>query len=290
MKPKVDFFIVGAAKAGTTSLYSYLNKHPEIEMSTIKEPDYFSNEFIEQQSLYYKKESIKSLNKYHSLYSDTKNLIRGEASVSYLFYEKVPKKIFKYNSRSKVIIMLRNPSDRAYSHYLMDKRLGFVRESFENIVHKKSTHKNSALFYQQYIELGQYAFQIKNYFDVFSKKNILIIDYDDFIYDSSEVLNKVCVFLNVENRSFSNTNKVYNKYTNPSNKLVKILYTFRFLREFIGNFFSESLKIKIQALFFTDEKKPTLNSEIQIYLKEYYKVELEKLSKLLNQNYSKWIK
>lgn len=290
MKPKVDFFIVGAAKAGTTSLYSYLNKHPEIEMSTIKEPDYFSNEFIEKQSLYYKKESIKSLNKYHSLYSDTKNLIRGEASVSYLFYEKVPKKIFKYNSRSKVIIMLRNPSDRAYSHYLMDKRLGFVRESFENIVHKKSTHKNSALFYQQYIELGQYAFQIKNYFDVFSKKNILIIDYDDFIYKSSEVMNKVCVFLNVENRSFSNTNKVYNKYTNPSNKLVKILYTFRFLREFIGNFFSESLKIKIQALFFTDEKKPTLNSEIQIFLKEYYKVELEKLSKLLNQNYSKWIK
>ena len=290
MKPKVDFFIVGAAKSGTTSLYSYLNKHPEIEMSTIKEPDYFSNEFIEKQSLYYKKESIKSLNKYHSLYSDTKNLIRGEASVSYLFYEKVPKKIFKYNSRSKVIIMLRNPSDRAYSHYLMDKRLGFVRESFENIVHKKSTHKNSALFYQQYIELGQYAFQIKNYFDVFSKKNILIIDYDDFIYKSSEVMNKVCVFLNVENRSFSNTNKVYNKYTNPSNKLVKVLYTFRFLREFIGNFFSESLKIKIQALFFTDEKKPTLNSEIQIFLKEYYKVELEKLSKLLNQNYSKWIK
>lgn len=290
MKPKVDFFIVGAAKAGTTSLYSYLNKHPEIEMSTIKEPNYFSNEFIEKQSLYYKKESIKSLNKYHSLYSDTKNLIRGEASVSYLFYEKVPKKIFKYNSRSKVIIMLRNPSDRAYSHYLMDKRLGFVRESFENIVHKKSTHKNSALFYQQYIELGQYSFQIKNYFDVFSKKNILIVDYDDFIYNSSEVLNKVCVFLNVENRSFSNTNKVYNKYTNASNKLVKVLYTFRFLREFIGNFFSESLKIKIQALFFTDEKKPTLNSEIQIYLKEYYKVELEKLSKLLNQNYSKWIK
>ena len=290
MKPKVDFFIVGAAKAGTTSLYSYLNKHPEIEMSTIKEPNYFSNEFIEKQSLYYKKESIKSLKKYHSLYSDTKNLIRGEASVSYLFYEKVPKKIFKYNSRSKVIIMLRNPSDRAYSHYLMDKRLGFVRESFENIVHKKSTHKNSALFYQQYIELGQYSFQIKNYFDVFSKKNILIVDYDDFIYNSSEVLNKVCVFLNVENRSFSNTNKVYNKYTNASNKLVKVLYTFRFLREFIGNFFSESLKIKIQALFFTDEKKPTLNSEIQIYLKEYYKVELEKLSKLLNQNYSKWIK
>ena len=290
MKPKVDFFIVGAAKAGTTSLYSYLNKHPEIEMSTIKEPNYFSNEFIEKQSLYYKKESIKSLKKYHSLYSDTKNLIRGEASVSYLFYEKVPKKIFKYNSRSKVIIMIRNSSDRAYSHYLMDKRLGFVRESFENIVHKKSTHKNSALFYQQYIELGQYSFQIKNYFDVFSKKNILIVDYDDFIYNSSEVLNKVCVFLNVENRSFSNTNKVYNKYTNASNKLVKVLYTFRFLREFIGNFFSESLKIKIQALFFTDEKKPTLNSEIQIYLKEYYKVELEKLSKLLNQNYSKWIK
>jgi len=61
LKPKVDFFIVGAPKAGTTSLYSYLSQHPEIEMSTIKEPDYFSNEFIEEQSLYYKKESVKSL-------------------------------------------------------------------------------------------------------------------------------------------------------------------------------------------------------------------------------------
>jgi len=290
LKPKVDFFIVGAPKAGTTSLYSYLNQHPEIEMSNIKEPDYFSNEFIEEQSLYYKKESVRSLKKYHSLYSDIKNLVRGEASVSYLFYEKVPKKIFKYNSSSKIIIMLRNPIDRAYSHYLMDKRLGFITESFEKIVYQKSTHKNSALFYQQYIGLGQYTHQIKNYFDVFSKKNILIINYDDFICNSSEVLNKVYVFLSVEKRSLSNTNKVYNKYTKPSNKLVQFLYTFSFFRELASSFFSQSIKAKIQALFFKDEKKPTLNSKIQIYLKEYYKVELEKLSKLLHQNYSKWIK
>ena len=290
MKPKVDFFIVGAPKAGTTSLYSYLSQHPEIEMSTIKEPDYFSNEFIEEQSLYYKKESVRSLKKYHSLYSDIKNLVRGEASVSYLFYEKVPKKIFKYNSRSKIIIMLRNPLDRAYSHYLMDRRLGFVSESFEKIVNQKSTHKNSALFYQQYIELGQYTHQIKNYFDVFSKKNILIIDYDDFIDKSSEVLNKVYEFLNVEKHSLLNSNKVYNKYTKPSNKFVEILYTFSFFRDLASSFFSERIKAKIQALFFSEENKPTLDSEIQIYLKEYYKVELDKLSKLLNQNYSKWIK
>ena len=103
-------------------------------------------------------------------------------------------------------------------------------------------------------------------------------------------MNKVYVFLSVEKRSLSNTNKVYNKYTKPSNKLVQFLYTFSFFRELARSFFSQSIKAKIHALFFKDEKKPTLNSKTQIYLKEYYKVELEKLSKLLHQNYSKWIK
>ena len=124
---KVDFFIVGAPKAGTTSLYHYLNEHPEISMSSQKEPDYFSDADIQNEGMYYGKNRIDTIKKYHSLFDDnSESKLKGEASVSYLFYKNVPQKIKAYNPDSKIIIMLRNPIERAFSHYLMDYRLGLV--------------------------------------------------------------------------------------------------------------------------------------------------------------------
>ena len=146
---KVDFFIVGAPKAGTTSLYHYLNEHLEVEMSSQKEPDYFSDDALQEQGLYYGKNRIDTLDKYNNLFVNHQAKLRGEGSVSYFFYDDVPNKIKKYNPDSKIIIMLRNPIDRAFSHYLMDYRLGLVSESFEDIVKKKSNHKYVNLFYQQ---------------------------------------------------------------------------------------------------------------------------------------------
>ena len=178
---KVDFFIVGAPKAGTTSLYHYLNEHPQIEMSLQKEPDYFSDKAIQSQGLYYSKNRIDTEEKYNRLFNtQKKDVIFGEGSVSYLFYPNVAQDIKAYNPIAKIIIMLRNPIDRAFSHYLMDYRLGLVSDSFEDIINKKSKHKNAHLFYQQYLKVGEYAAQLKRYFDVFDKENILLIDFDDF--------------------------------------------------------------------------------------------------------------
>ena len=91
---KVNFFIVGAPKAVTTSLYSYLNQHHSISMSLVKEPNYFSHKEILAQKLYYKTKFITDLKKYHSLF-DFKNssCLYGEASDSYLFYKDVAAKI-----------------------------------------------------------------------------------------------------------------------------------------------------------------------------------------------------
>ena len=160
---KVDFFIVGAPKAGTTSLYHYLSEHPQIEMSSQKEPDYFSDKAINEQGMYYGKNRVNTLDKYESLFVQKESVVYGEASVSYLFYENVPEDIKKYNPNAKIIIMLRNPIERAFSHYLMDYRLGLISDSFENVLAKISKHKNAHLFYQQYIEVSKYAKQIQRY-------------------------------------------------------------------------------------------------------------------------------
>ena len=88
MKP--NLFIVGAAKAGTTSLYHYLNEHPEIFMSVIKETNYFAYEEIKAQNLFYNEEHIITMEQYEHLFADAKDAkVAGEASVSYLFYPKL---------------------------------------------------------------------------------------------------------------------------------------------------------------------------------------------------------
>ena len=194
---KVDFFIVGAPKAGTTSLYHYLSEHPQVEMSSQKEPDYFSDKAINEQGMYYTKNRVNSLAKYESLFVQKESVVYGEASVSYLFYENVAEDIKKYNPNAKIIIMLRNPIERAFSHYLMDYRLGLISDSFENVLAKKSKHKNAHLFYQQYIEVSKYSKQIQRYLDFFEKDSILFIDYEDFKINVSKTVDQVYNFLHI---------------------------------------------------------------------------------------------
>ena len=119
----VDFFIVGAPKAGTTSLFYYLNKNKGICMSSIKEPNFFSSQDLKIQKIYYDSLILDNLKEYERIFTPkNKQQIIGEASVSYLFYPNVANRIFDYNPRSKIIIILRDPVERAFSHYSMDLR------------------------------------------------------------------------------------------------------------------------------------------------------------------------
>ena len=287
---KVDFFIVGAPKAGTTSLYHYLNEHSDIEMCSQKEPDFFSDSYLHTQMLYYGKNRIDSIEKYHALFQQENIMMRGDASVSYLFYEEVPQKIIKYNPNAKIVIMLRNPIDRAFSHYLMDYRLGLVSEQFETIILKKSKHKYADLFYQQYIQVSEYARQIKNYLNIFSKDNICIIDYEDFKKNTSDVVNRVYVFLGVDNSFQPRLTNKYNTYSMPKNLIIRYIYSFVFLRKIITRILPKNLGAIIRQLLFNNENKPKLSSETKNILKKHFENDVQTLSILLNKDFKKWIR
>jgi hypothetical protein len=187
---KVDFFIVGAPKSATTSLYHYLGQHEGISMSTIKEPDFFSHTELHKQKLYYKSKPVSDINTYHNLFlTKKKSQLLGEASVSYLFYPKVSERIFSYNPNAKIIIVLRNPVERTVSHYQMDKRLGFIKYNLADVLND-STIENHSLYYQQYIQLSYYYQQVKKYIDVFGKENICILKYDDLKKNNKDFTSK----------------------------------------------------------------------------------------------------
>ena len=285
---KVDFFIVGVPKAGTTSLYHYLDEHPQVEMSSQKEPDYFSDLPIQKQGMYYGKNRTNTLEKYESLFAQKDGVIYGEGSVSYLFYENVAEDIKKYNPNAKIIIMLRNPIDRAFSHYLMDYRLGVVSDSFEDVVNKKAKHKNADLFYQQYIEVSEYAKQIKRYYSVFSKENILVVDYEDFKKNITGTVDEVYSFLNISNEFVADVNTKHNTFTMPKNKGIRFIYSFVSLRKILIFIFPKALVKNIRGLLFMTDKKPKLLLETRNYLKQFFSDDVRELGDFLGKDYSKW--
>lgn len=287
---KVDFFIVGAPKAGTTSLYHYLSEHPQVEMSSQKEPDYFSDKAIHEQGMYYTKNRVNSLDKYESLFVQKESVVYGEASVSYLFYENVAEDIKKYNPNAKIIIMLRNPIERAFSHYLMDYRLGLISDSFENVLAKKSKHKNAHLFYQQYIEVSKYAKQIQRYLDFFEKDNILFIDYEDFKINVSKTVDQVYNFLHISIEFAADINTKHNTFTMPKNKVIRLIYSFVFLRKILTFLFPIYLVKNIRVLLFKSDKKPELLKETRSLLKRIFNDDIKNLEEVLSKDYSKWIK
>ena len=288
---KVDFFIVGAPKAGTTSLYHYLNEHPQIEMSSQKEPDYFSDAAIQEQGMYYGGNRIDTEEKYNGLFNaQKKDIIFGEGSVSYLFYPTVAQDIKAYNPMAKIIIMLRDPIDRAFSHYLMDYRLGLVSDTFEDIINKKSKHKNAHLFYQQYIKVGEYATQLKRYFDVFDKENILLIDYEDFKSDVAGTVDLVYSFLKVSTEFSADLNKQHNTFAMPKNKLIRFVYSFVVIRNIFSFIFPKNIVKAVRLILFTKDKKPKLLEETRNQLKHYFSNDVRLLGNLMHKDYSKWIK
>ena len=261
---KVNTFIVGAPKAGTTSLHHYLNQHTDVSMSSVKEPNFFSSKEVE--TLFYNSKCIDDSNDYHKLFSIEKRQVRGEASVSYLYYEHVPKRIYDYNSEAKIIIMLREPIERAFSHYLMDCRLGFCSEKLEDIIDNPQSYPQ---YFQQYLELGNYYSQIKRYQDIFGKEQLLVIFYDDFKGNTEKVMNRVFSFLEIEKQEIDFSIK--NPFLSTSNTLISNLYKFKIIRKGVKAIIPERLLLLIRSKYFSANSKPMLSRSTEQQLKVFYK-------------------
>jgi len=278
---KVNTFIVGAPKAGTTSLHHYLSQHTNVSMSSVKEPNFFSSKEVE--SLFYNSKCVDDSNDYHKLFSKEKKQIRGEASVSYLFYENVPKRIHNYNSEAKIIIMLREPIERAFSHYLMDCRLGFCSEKLEDII---ANPQSFPQYFQQYLELGNYYSQLKRYQDIFGKEKLLIIFYDDFKTDTKKVMKSVFSFLQIEQQEIDFS--IRNPFLSPSSPLISMLYKLNIIRKGVKAFMPKRLLSLIRSNCFSAKSKPMLSKATEQQLKAFYKSDVFQLEKLLNTDLARW--
>jgi hypothetical protein len=295
-----NFIIIGAGKSGTTSLHYYLQQHPNIYMSPIKETNFFAYAANSNDQFLSFNDSIfpvKDIATYKKLFNGAKNeAARGECSPMYLWHPIAPKNIKSYIPEAKLICVLRNPVERSYSAYLMYVSQNFERRTFSQAVAdeiKFSKTGNWLLGRGVYIGIGFYHEQLKRYLQYFHRNQIKVILYDDYRQNSLAILNSIYRFLEINMNIFPKILVKHNPSGLPKNKTMHHLlqprkftkqirrYMPRYLHDPIFNFF---FKIKSNNLV-----KPPLNENLRRKIVEIFREDILKLQHLIKRDLTHWL-
>jgi len=291
-----NLLIVGSAKCGTTSLHNYLKQHPDIFMTEHKEPHFLINSEIGERRVH---KAVTTLEAYKKMFETERDyMYKGESSVMYLaFPEFSINNIKKYlNPDVKIIIMLRNPIERAFAGYLHNLRYN----PSEHLSFEEAFDKSEERYHQEedmtpdtrYLHVGCYSSQVESFMNTFMN-NVHVIMYDDYVNDIDVCLSKVFDFLEVDRISVDTSrrhmvggwifkNRFLRNLLIPENNfksLFKSVLPNKKLREF--------LRQKIMNISTVDT--PHLSVEMREKLTEYYRNDISNLSKLLNRELNHWI-
>ncbi len=288
---RTDFFIVGTAKAGTSALHEYLSGRQEVCMCSVKEPNFFSHEEIEENGLYYKKHNVRTEEEYQRLFhARPSTRLFGEASVSYLYYPSVAKRIHDYNPQAKILICLREPVRRAYSHYCMDFALGLVKKPIETIWRNGVSDPETGKHYQQYFQVSHYAPQLKKYLDVFPREQILIILHEDLCLYPDTVMSRIAGFLGLDASSIQQELPLENVSGLAKTRLLRWLYRHQGIRKSLRALLSDGLREGLKSLLFSRRGLPTFPVDLQLELARHYEPMTESLSVLTGLDLECWKK
>ena len=207
---KPDFLIIGAQKSGTTSLFNYLIDYGKNFTPPLQKELYFFTEHFH-----------KGFNSYEANFPVFKK-VTGEATPDYLFYHGAPKKIYEYNPNIKLVVILRNPTERAFSQYCHQNYTWKTKASdplsFSVAIREEEKRfhidEKSKYFYEykyySYKKRGIYIEQIKNWLKFFDKDKIHFIVLDELEQNFKQEIVNLMTFLNIERNNKEISNKIYN--------------------------------------------------------------------------------
>ena len=271
-----NLFIVGAAKAGTTSLYKYLEHHPDICMASVKEPHYFAD-INPKPELAFLTKIIKDQTAYLNLFNNPTARYRGEASPSYLWDESVAAKLKQASPEAKIIIMLREPVSRAYSHYLMDVREGIQHLPFTEALKQDYAQPNKGWDVSRlYVELGFYCQQLQAYQNEFKREQLKIVFFEEFIKDVPAGVNDILQFLELESDGLDELelSASHNAYAEARSELARRLMGAAKLRGALQRVLPKSVKSFLRHSVLTRQaKKPEIPAEARAFLASVYQQE-----------------
>ncbi len=294
-----NFFIVGAAKCGTTSLYKYLEQHPDVFVSKEKEPHYFGSDLDVKPN-----RRVRDLQVYLDLFHGSANIAaRGEASSKYLYSERAAEEIKAFAPDARIIIMLRNPIDMMWSMhgqnlYAAEEDILSFEEALDAQTDRREgrripagTHGPNEL---QYEAMATFSPQVQRFFDTFDRTNVMVILFDDFAAETADVVHEVFQFLGVDD-SFTPEIEVHNKGSWVRNPGVKrFLKNHPSIARFVGRSLSPQLRSRIGSILYAAKgggpKRPAgMDPELRRRLCATFRPEVQRLGALLDRNLDHWV-
>lgn len=299
MRKGPDFLIVGAPKCATTSLFHYLGQHPQVYTPVVKEPHYFRSPpgF-----------HAPTVEHYFALFADKQEgQVAGEASTSYLFEEEAPQRIKALLGPVKIIALLRNPADRAFSHWQYNVNRGLEPLSFAEALAAEKERMASpcalpinrggypSTFF--YFHVGLYYHQVKRYLEMFGRERVYVGIFEYFVRDPALHCQEIFRFLGID-PNFTPLVKVYNApQTYRSKRLRSWLTTERprwleqlylQLPQGVRNIIFASLK----KVYWANMKRVPprrLEMSIRLELLRRYEADIRELETLLQRDLSIWL-
>lgn len=235
----IDFFLVGVMKSGTTSLYNYMIENPYIYPPLYKEIHYFDDR-PHRSMRWYRTNFISQKKKDIIKRAVGKNIVTGEATPTYIFRKSIAEKIRQSFPDTKIMILLRNPTTRAYSEFNFIKRFYKIEDDFYTYASKEmewigqQSYNHVEEIYQKYskeptILRGVYHWFVKDYIDIFGRDKVMVINADNFFKNTDAVYREVLKFLDVEYVELPKYEKYdqgnrYEKMSDNARKLVSEFY------------------------------------------------------------------
>jgi hypothetical protein len=294
-----NFFVIGAAKSGTTSLYHYLRQHPQIFMSPIKEPRFFA---LEGDPLdwrgpgdeRYRAKSITTLDAYRALFEEVNGEPAvGEASVLYLDHPEAPDRIARRIPEARLIAVLRNPAEKAYSSYLFKCRDGDEQLEFEDALRAEPQRIADGWYWAwRYRSRGFYHGMLRRYFERFDRSQIRVYLYEDFSRDPGGLLADAFRFLEVDDGFRPDLKVHHNVSGRPrSPRLQRLLTRSHPVKEAAKSVIPEDWGHRVIArLQRPNLMRPAMRPDTRADLLEAYRDDIGRLEELIDRDLSHWLR
>ncbi len=221
-----DFLIIGTQRGGTTALYHYLRTHPCIKPATVTDTHFFERKFHKGLA-WYRGHFPTRLERYYAERLRRQALLTGEASSSYLFYPHAPRRVAHILPHVKLIVLLRNPVDRAYSQYFHAVELGHETLSFEEAIEgeeertarertkimRDENYYSDTYMHRSYLSRGIYVDQLRAWMSLFPREQFLILKSEDFYADPVSAFKQVSAFLGLPETEPRLKKEAYKQYS-----------------------------------------------------------------------------
>lgn len=311
LSPAPNFFVVGAGKTGTTSLHAYLNQHPQIYMSPVKEPCYFASEIrgnniaadlrarLAAQTRMLRKilndgREVKPLGWIAQDWDDYLRLFRnvrseraiGESSAAYLWSPTAAANIRARIPEARIVMILRDPAERAFSQYLHQQSAGLTRAGFRDHIQRclEDEHKQLSIYYP-FLEAGMYSAQVERFLAQFPSSQIKVYWYEEAWRDPQSFLRDLFEFLEVDPSFTPDTTQKSLQRRRP-----RFENAHYYLKKFkVWHVLRSAVPAQMRRMAFRTGDSLNMDPADRRFLIDYYRPDIRRLSKLLNRDLNSWL-